>query len=107
MKAQSSIDSYGADTMKNDAAENGTKGRPTSTPLALAWHRMSSREDLAHKYELPSNIYEAITKCVRIHTTLSEAIAHAEKLTCAHDYWHGDRPPEGLFDLFEDFAEFG
>jgi len=96
----------GTDIMKNDAEEDGTKGRPTSTPLSLAWHRMSLSEDLADTYELPADIYEAITTSVHIKTTLCEAIAHAEQLTSAHEYWHGD-PPEGLFNLFADFAEYG
>ena len=96
-----------ADAMKNDAADNSANGSLSRTPLALAWHCMSSCEDMAHRYELHPSIYEAITESVRIKPTVCEAIEHAVELTSAHDYWHSDRPPEGLFDLFEDFAEYG
>ena len=99
------IEKHGNDITENDAEEDGTTRGP-SVPLALAWHRMASSENLADKYQLPADIYEAITKSVRNNTNLCEAIDQAERLTRAHGYWHG-APPEGLFDLFTDFAEYG
>lgn len=67
-------DVTGTDIVKNDSEENSTKGHPTSMPLSLAWHQMSLSEDLADAYKLPADIYEAITKGMRIKTTLCEAI---------------------------------
>ncbi|CAK0833966.1 unnamed protein product [Prorocentrum cordatum] len=96
----------GAEVATDDAEEGGAKGRPRNTPLSLAWRRMSSSEDLADAHELPADIYEAITKSARIKTTLCEAIAHAEQFASAREYWRGALP-EGLFDLFADFAEYG
>ena len=90
-----SIEKHGNDITENDAEEDGTTRRP-SVPLALAWHRMALSENLADKYQLPADIYEAITKSVRTNTNLCEAIEQAELLTRAHEYWHG-APREGLF----------